>query len=264
MFSDFFYGIIKERKFLWRLALNDFKAKYAGSLLGIIWAFIQPLVTILVFWFVFEMGFKSAPIGDVPFILWFIPAYIPWIFFNDIIVSSSNCLYEYNYLVKKVKFEVSILPIVKIISALFVHIFFIIFIFIIFTIYGYDIKPMFFQSIYYSLALIIFSVGLSWMLSALAVFFKDITQFVTLVLQIGFWITPIFWNSEKIEPWVENIIKINPLYYIVCGYRDSFIYNIPFWDRINTSVYFWILTIVLFLSGIIIFKKLRPHFADEL
>ena len=264
MFQDFFYGIIKERKFLWRLAVNDFKARYAGSLLGIVWAFIQPLVTILVFWFVFEMGFKSAPIDDFPFILWFIPAYIPWIFFNDIVVASSNCLYEYNYLVKKVKFEVSILPIVKIISSLLVHIFFVAFIYFMFFIYGYDIKIAFFQSIYYSLALIIFSLGLSWMLSALSVFFKDITQLVTLVLQIGFWVTPIFWNSQGMEPWVEKILKLNPLYYIVRGYRDSFIYNVPFWNRINTSIYFWIVTIILFIGGIIIFKKLRPNFADEL
>lgn len=264
MFREFFYGIVKERKFLWRLAVNDFKARYAGSLLGIIWAFIQPLVTILVFWFVFEMGFKSAPIDDFPFILWFIPAYIPWIFFNDVVVASSNCLYEYNYLVKKVKFEVSILPIVKIISSLFVHVFFVIFIFAMFLIYGYDVKLCFFQSIYYTLALIIFSIGLSWMLSALSVFFKDITQLVALVLQIGFWITPIFWNPEGMQPWVEKILKLNPLYYIVRGYRDSFIYNVPFWNRINTSIYFWAATIILFIGGITIFKKLRPHFADEL
>ncbi|NSA02700.1 ABC-type polysaccharide/polyol phosphate export permease [Clostridium beijerinckii] len=120
---NFFKDLVKDRQFLFRLAVNDFKAKYSGSLFGVIWAFVQPLVTILVFWFVFEMGFKSAPIDDFPFILWFIPAYIPWIFFNDILISSSNCLYEYNYLVKKVKFRVSVLPIMKIVSAFFVHIF---------------------------------------------------------------------------------------------------------------------------------------------
>lgn len=261
---NFLKDLIKDRNFLLRLALNDFKAKYSGSLFGIVWAFVQPLVTILVFWFVFEMGFKSAPIDNIPFILWFVPAYIPWIFFNDILMSSSNCLYEYSYLVKKVKFRVSILPIMKILSAFFVHIFFIVFIYFIFWCYGYNIKLFYFQSLYYTFALIIFSMGLSWAVSALAVFFKDMTQLITMFLQIGFWVTPIFWNSDKMEPWVATILKINPIYYIVRGYRDSFVYEIPFWYRINTSIYFWILTIILFFGGAFIFRKLRPHLADEL
>lgn len=83
-------------------------------------------------------------------------------------------------------------------------------------------------------------------------------------LQIGFWATPIFWNPDKMEPWVAKILKINPIYYIVRGYRDSFVYNIPFWQRINTSIYFWSVTIILFIVGAVIFKKLRPHLADEL
>ncbi len=261
---NFFKDLVKDRQFLFRLAVNDFKAKYSRSLFGVIWAFVQPLVTILVFWFVFEMGFKSAPIDDFPFILWFIPAYIPWIFFNDILISSSNCLYEYNYLVKKVKFRVSVLPIMKIVSAFFVHIFFILFIYFIFMLYGHKINIYFFQAFYYTFALIIFSMGLSWAVSALSVFFKDLVQLISMFLQIGFWATPIFWNPDKMEPWVAKILKINPIYYIVRGYRDSFVYNIPFWQRINTSIYFWSVTIILFIVGAVIFKKLRPHLADEL
>ncbi|NFG28053.1 ABC transporter permease [Clostridium botulinum] len=264
MFFKYLKSLFLDKELLIRLSINDFKAKYAGSALGIMWAFIQPLVTILVFWFVFEMGFKSAPIDDFPFILWFIPAYIPWLFFSDILMSTSNCLYEYNYLVKKVKFKVSMLPIVKIISALFVHIFFVGFIFFVYTIYGYKINAYFFQSLYYTFALIIFSIGLSLAISSLSVFFKDMSQLISMILQIGFWVTPIFWNSETIEPWVSKILKINPIYYIVRGYRDCFVYGVPFWHRINTTIYFWILTIVLFILGTFIFKKLRPHFADEL
>lgn len=263
-FFQFFKDLIKDREFLLRLAINDFKTKYSGSLFGILWAFAQPLVTILVFWFVFEMGFKSAPIDDFSYILWFIPAYIPWIFFNDILMSSANCLYEYNYLVKKVKFRVSILPIMKIVSAFFVHIFFVLFIFFIYFLYGYKINIYFFQAFYYTFALIIFSMGLSWAVSALSVFFKDMAQLISMFLQIGFWITPIFWNADKMQPWVAQILKINPIYYIIRGYRDSFVYKIPFWHRINTSIYFWSLTIILFIGGALIFKKLRPHLADEL
>lgn len=263
-FLSFVKDIIRERKLIFELAKNDFKAKYAGSFLGVVWAFVQPLVTVLVMWFVFEKGFRSKPVDDVPFILWFVPAYIPWIFFSDMLASTTNCLYEYSYLVKKVKFRVSVLPIVKIMSATFVHLFFIAFIFAIYVIYGWPIGITSVQCIYYSAALIFFTVGLSWMLSALSVFFKDLTQLVNVVLQIGFWVTPIFWNDASLTPFVGKLLKLNPLYYIVRGYRDSFLYGVPFWQRVGTSTYFGILSIICFMVGALIFKRLRPHFADEL
>ena len=99
--------IIQGRVLLLNLAKNDLKSRYAGSFFGIVWALIQPLVTILVFWYVFQVGFKTAPVNNVEFILWFAAAYIPWVYFNDGLMSTTNCLYEYNYLIKKIKFPVS-------------------------------------------------------------------------------------------------------------------------------------------------------------
>ena len=120
------------RKLILSLAKNDFKTKYAGSYLGIIWAFIQPIVTVLVYWFVFQKGLKAAGMNtktgvEVPYVLWLISGLVPWFFFQDALSTGTNALLEYSYLVKKVVFKISILPIVKIISSLFVHCFFILF-----------------------------------------------------------------------------------------------------------------------------------------
>ncbi|MGG7153662.1 ABC transporter permease, partial [Clostridium neonatale] len=126
------------KRLIWNLSKNDFKTKYAGSYLGIIWAFIQPIVTILVYWFVFEFGLKAgSPIENVPFVLWFMAGLIPWFFFQEALMNATNCMMEYSYLVKKVVFKISILPIVKIISALFVHLVFIGFLFLVASIYGF-------------------------------------------------------------------------------------------------------------------------------
>ena len=95
------------------LARNDIKARYSNSIFGILWAFATPTATILVFWFVFQMGFRNPPVADVPYILWFVTAYIPWIFFTDALTSGCNCLVEYSYLVKKIRFRVEILPLVR-------------------------------------------------------------------------------------------------------------------------------------------------------
>ena len=117
--------LYQNRKLVLSLAKNDFKTKYAGSYLGIVWAFIQPIVTILVYWFVFSVGLKAGTVSDYPFVLYLVSGIVPWFFFQDALNGGTNALIEYNYLVKKVVFKISILPIVKIISALFVHVFFV-------------------------------------------------------------------------------------------------------------------------------------------
>ena len=256
--------IYRDRKLIFDLARNDFKAKFSSSLLGTIWAFVQPMFTILVFWFVFQMGFKSTPVDDMPYILWFVPAFVPWLFFSDIMNSSAYCMQEYNYLVKKVRFDVEILPVVKIISALFVHIFFIGFVVIMYLIYGEALSIYCFQAIYYSISLLFLGVGISFLISSITVFFKDFIQVVSILLQVGFWAIPIFWNPDNMEPWVVTVLKLNPMYYIVTGYRDSFIYHIGFWEHPVYTSYFWIISIAIFIVGGILFSRLRPHFADEL
>lgn len=261
---SFAKSLWNEKGMLFRLAKNDFKSRYAGSFLGILWAYIQPLVTILVFWFVFEKGFRSAPIHGLNYILWFVPAYIPWIFFSDMLISTTNCILEYGYLVKKVKFRISFLPLIKVLSAAFIHVFFILFIFLIYKINGASLSIYNLQAIYYSFSLIILCLGLSWTLCSLSVFFKDLSQIVSVILQIGFWVSPILWNVDTMEQSVVKILKFNPLYYIVNGYRDSFINYIPFWHHMNHTIYFWAITITVFIIGLMVFNKLKYHFADEL
>ena len=102
--------------------------------------------------------------------------------------------------------------------------------------------------------------------SAIVVFFKDLGQIINIILQIGVWMTPIMWNIDGMElnPILITILKLNPMYYIVAGYRDSLINKAGFWEQPGMTIYYWILTIVLFIIGTKIFKKLKPHFADVL
>lgn len=261
---SFLIDIYNNREILWKLALNDFRARFAASFLGVLWAFIQPLVTIFVFWFVFQVGFKNPPVKDVPFIVWFIPAYLVWAYFSDTLVAVSNCLMEYSYLLKKVNFRVSMIPLVKVISATFVHIAFIGLIFLVNAVYKIPISIYNLQVLYYFLCTVILLIGLGWFLSAIAVFIKDTVNIVNVFIQIGFWLTPIFWSPEGMSLLVQQILKINPMFYICRGYRDSFINHIWFWEYGWTNLIFWGTVLPLFLFGALIFKKMRPHFVDML
>lgn len=249
---------------IWNLAKNDFKTKYAGSYFGVVWAFIQPVVTVLVYWFVFQVGFRSAPIEDFPYVLWLVSGLVPWFFFSDSILNATNSMLEYSYLVKKVVFKISILPIVKIISALFVHLFFIAFTLIIFAFYGYLPDLYTFQIVYYTLCIFAFVLALSYATCSIVIFFRDFGQIINIVLQVGVWMTPIMWTYKMISPQNQWILKLNPMYYIVEGYRDSLINKVWFWERFNQTICFWILTGAIFVGGAIIFKRLKVHFADVL
>lgn len=260
-----FLEIKNNRLLIWNLSKNDFKTKYAGSYLGITWAFVQPIVTILVYWFVFEFGLKAgSPIHDVPFVVWFVSGLIPWFFFQEALLNATNCMIEYSYLVKKVVFKISILPIVKIISALFVHLVFLGFLFIVAGIYGFYPSQYSIQLIYYSFCTFCLTLAISYATSAMIIFFKDLGQLINIFLQVGMWMTPIMWSYTIVPERFQWIVKLNPMYYIVEGYRDTFINKVWFLERYFQTIYFWIITLGLFVIGAVIFKKLKPHFADVL
>lgn len=263
-FFSFLKDVIKTRHLLLNLAKNDFKKTYLGSYLGILWAFVQPCFTIFILWFVFQIGFRSTPVNDFPFALWLVSGIVPWFFFSESVSNATSSILQNSFLVSKVVFRVSILPITKIISSLFVHLFFVVFLFLVFLLYGYRPNIYNLQVLYYLFASVILLCGISWITSSLVLFLKDIGQIVSMLLQFLFWLTPIVWSYEIVPPKYLLLIKLNPVFYIVEGYRDTFIYHEWFWNHIYLTAYFWTVTLLIFIIGALIFKRLRPHFADML
>ncbi|MDD3796011.1 MAG: ABC transporter permease [Lachnospiraceae bacterium] len=253
------------RKLIMKLAKNDFKTKYAGSYLGIIWAFVQPVVTVLIYWFVFSTV-RPGSGREVPFVLWLIAGLVPWFFFQDGLNNGTNALLEYSYLVKKVVFKISILPIVKLISAMFVHLFFVGVVLFLYLVMGYFPGISVIQVIYYSFSMFILVLGVSYLTSAVVIFFRDLSQVINICLQVGVWMTPIMWSFDDFHfnNILVTIFKLNPMYYIVEGYRDALITGRWFWERPLQTLYYWVFTACVFMLGAKIFKKLKVHFADVL
>lgn len=264
-FLRFIKDIYKNKSLLLVLATNDFKEQFLGSYLGIFWAILRPSLFILIVWFIFTVGFKGhVQDSDVPFVLYLMCGYIPWFFFSDAVSGSMGSIVGNRYLVKKVNFRVSILPITKIISAFFLHIVFIIILMIVFLLHGFTPNIYWIQLPYYIMMMFFLVLGMGWLLSSLRVFTKDIAQIVSIVLQLGFWVTPIFWSIKAVPEKYMYILKINPMVYIVEGYRNCFIYNKWFWETYKQTPYFLIVALFFFIIGAIVFRKLRPHFGDVL
>lgn len=258
--------LYQSRHLIWKLAKNDFKKRYAGSYLGAVWAMVQPVVTVAMYYVVFDviMGTGKSMVPDKPYVLFLTAGLVPWFYFSEALNSGTNALLEYNYLVKKVVFKISVLPIIKIIAATFIHVFFAFVLLVISACYGYFPTIYTIQLVYYSFCLFILVLGMCYTTCAVMVFFKDIGQIISILLQIGMWATPILWDINGLSPTVQMLVKINPLVYIVNGYRSAIFEKTWFFEDFYSTMYFWIITVVIFSIGALVFKRLKVHFADVL
>lgn len=262
--------LFQSRRLIWKLAKNDFKKRYAGSYLGFLWALVQPIVTVLMYWIVFDRVFQTrsqmvASGVEVPYVLYLTAGLVPWFYFSEAITNGTNALLEYSYLVKKVVFNISILPIIKLIAATFIHIFFVAVLLVVAIGYGYTPTLYTLQVVYYSFCLFVLVLAMSYCTCAVVVFFRDLAQIINIALQVGMWATPILWNITMLND--DNMItlfKLNPLVYIVNGYRNAIYGDEWFFEHFYSSTYFWIFTVTLFCIGSLIFKRLKVHFADVL
>ena len=111
---------------------------------------------------------------------------------------------------------------------------------------------------------VVLLLGLTWLTSSIRVFIKDIGNFVAILIQVGFWATPIFWNISVLPKKYHMLLYLNPMAYIVNGFRDALIFHVWFWEKMNETLYFLAITFTFFVLGAIVFKRLRPHFGDVL
>ena len=119
----FIKEIFVDRRLLVDLSVKDMKKRFSGTYFGLLWGILQPAMTIFVYWFAFQFGFRSGDVGNIPFVLWFIVGIINWLYISESFSNASNSFIEYNYLIQKVKFNVNILPLVKILSSFYIHLF---------------------------------------------------------------------------------------------------------------------------------------------
>lgn len=266
-YTSLFKGIIEKRKLIWDLSKADFKKRFVGSYFGVIWMFIQPLVTILIYAFLFgEYGFKSPPpVPGASYVIWMVPGIVPWFYFSEALNTGTNCLQEYHYLVKKVVFQVEMLPIIKMISCFMVHACFLVIMVGLYLVGGHFPIVTWIQVLYYSFAASMLALAVTYLTSSIQVFFKDMAQIVGICLQFGMWLTPIMYHESMFtnaHPWLLPLFKLNPFYYISTGFRDSMLEGYWFFERPTLTLYFWGVTFILMLLGLKVFRKLRPHFSD--
>jgi len=258
---DFARQIYLNRHLISELTKRDFKNKYIKNLLGLSWAILEPLAMVVILWFVFTF-LRGSRSGEYPFAIFMLTGLIAYDLFSNSLSFGTKSIQIYSFLLKQVNFRIAILPMVKIFSSVLMHL--IILVIVLIILIASRIYPSLYwlQVFYYMIALVCLLVGVTWLTSSILLFFPDISNIISILVRILFFLTPIFYDISSFPETYAFIMKLNPLYYIVNGYRESFLYEIAFWSHPLLTIYYWGFTVVSILVGVVVFKRLRPHFAD--
>jgi len=260
--TDFFYHIFLQRQMILALSRRDFERKYIKNFFGMIWAIIDPFAFVIILYIVFGSRFGNKTEQEIPFVIYLLCGYISFDLFTISMQNLTQAISDHSFLLKKVNFRVSILPIVRMLSNLLVHSVVLVICFVV-LLFNHIYPSLYWvQLLYYLFAISVFLIATAWFTSSVFLFFPDINNVVSIISRVLFFITPIFWTMKGLPPKYEFLMKLNPLFYIVNGYRDSLLYGKGFWQHPALTLYFWTLCVIMLILGIIVFKKLRPHFAD--
>ena len=260
----FLLDIFKRHEMIRTLALRDFQSRYAATVAGSLWTLLHPVAVVTVFYFVFSVGFKAKGPGDTPFILWFVSGLVAWFYFNDTLIAITDCVTRNGHLVKKTIFPVEVLPLVQILSALIPHMIFLVIVAALLEFNNVSFAPFRLLVVYFIFCATVLLLGLGWLLSALQVFYRDIAQVLTIVLNLWFWVTPIVWAPELMPEKYHWVFTWNPVHYLVDGYRGMLIHPQPVWPDAAQTLHFWGVTLLVLALGVAVFRRLKPEFADVL
>jgi ABC-type polysaccharide/polyol phosphate export permease len=248
------------------LVARELKARYRGSVLGFFWSFINPLLLLLIYSFVFAVVLPGEHAEELrPYALFMFCGILPWTWFSSSLAESANVLIGHGNLIKKVLFPAEILPIVTVLANM-VHFFLGLPILVGFLIYHW--RPLTFGELIWFPAVVlvqlILTVALSLILSALTVHFRDIKDLLGNLLTFWFFATPVIYpmSQENLPGFARSLLNLNPMTHIVVSYQEILFYQGPFghWK--------WLValgagSVVLFLIGYFLFDRLRDSFAEE-
>jgi lipopolysaccharide transport system permease protein len=251
------------------LVARELKARYRGSVLGFFWSFVNPLLLLLVYTFIF--AYVMPPPGGIDnYALFLFTGLLPWTWFSASLLESSNVLITGGNLIKKVMFPAEILPIVTVLSNL-VHFLFGLPILILFLIY-FRAPVEFAELPWFPVALVVqllLTLGLALILSALTVHFRDLKDILGNVMTLWFFATPIIYAWFNAPPGIRPFLNLNPFTHLAITYQQILFFPAdPQAAGGPPEHWKWLLalgvgSIGVFLFGYFIFDRLRDSFAEE-
>lgn len=262
---------IKNFYLIRRLSLYELQSQNRNNYLGMSWEIINPSIQILIYWFVFGTLRDRAPVevaGEaVPFFPWLLAGFFLWIFCYQSIIQGSKSIYTRLRMLSKMNFPLSVIPNFVIFSKLYIHVIMLLISIILLQFFGFFVSIYYLQLIYYLFSTLCLLFSISLITSTLSTIIRDVHMFLNSTLRMLLYLSGVLWPITILEqyPTIMNLMKLNPLYYLIEGYRSALFstewYFIEHWQY---TLYFWGVVVVLFLFGSMLHVKFRRHFIDYL
>ncbi len=263
--KHFLRNLIQGRTLLFQLVRRDFQQRFVGSAAGWLWGIVNPLVQLAIYTFVFQYCMKQKPpAGEVTdnYTVFLFTGFLPWLLFQETVLRSSSCLIEHSNLITKTVFPSEIVPVSIFLSSLMSHLLALLLAIAVIGIWVGHISVMALLLPFYMVMLGFLAIGVGWVVSSLQVYLRDTVQVVAVVMQLWFWITPIFISEEMVPAPFRFLVQLNPLAYVVRAYRERLLSMRPpsFTEFAVLCAY----AVTAFVLGGLFFRHLKRGFADVL
>lgn len=253
--------IYQYRELLKSMIKKDIRGRYKGSVLGVLWTFLNPLLQGFVYYLVFPYL-----LGNVVdnYLIYLITGLIPWTFFLSTVTAGTRCIKDNAGIIKKVYFPREILMISQVCSGL-INFFISCLIILIFCVFGgVGIGIQLIMVPVIALIQAVLTLGIILILGAIEPYIQDLEFIVQFVLQMGFYATPVIYTISQFQSagWLLKLIQLNPLTVLMNAYRDCFLYHV--WPNFAGLGAVAVLALAVLLIGFPIFRKLERGFAEVL
>ena len=256
-------SLLRYRGLIHSLVARELKARYRGSALGFVWSFINPLLLLSIYSFVFTTIMQNDDARTKPFAVFMFCGLLPWTWFSASLTEAASSLIAGGNLIKKVLFPAEVLPIVSVLANM-VHFLLGLLILGAFMI-GFRHSPNVAALPWFPVVVLIqliFTLGLALGLSALTVHFRDIRDLLSNVLTLWFFGTPIIYPYFR--PSVGRflwVFRLNPFYHLAVSYQEILFFD--HFGHARSLVLLGLVSVVVFLSGYWLFDRLRDSFAES-
>jgi ABC-type polysaccharide/polyol phosphate export permease len=264
-FLSFLRNVYRNGYMIRSMIVRDLRARYAGSFLGVFWSLIHPLTQLCLYYFIFSVVLKvklGPEYGETNFSTWLVAGLLPWLFFAEIVTRSPGAVLEQANLITKTVFPSEILSLAHLGAAVVNHLIGIVIFLGFLLTFGNGISLQLLFILPAMLAIGIFALGISWLLAALNVFLRDIGQIIGVLVNIWFFMTPIIYPQHVIPDNFQRLYVLNPMLHAIAAYRVALLGKTE--PSLEGFAYLLGPGLGFFVLGGLIFKKLKPAFADVL
>lgn len=261
------FSIVKEiwtnRFMMLRVAMFDYRLRNKDSYLGRVWEILTPLIQIGTYWFVFGIGMRQGrDVDGYPYLLWMLSGLIPWFCISASIIKGANSIFTKAATITKLNYPIATVPIGVIITEGFEFAFTLVILEVVFLFHGYLPNWGYLNLIYYTIYMFSFLASLALITSVCTMVARDFQKLLSSLIRFLFYLTPILWDMKKMPELFQMIVGVSPLYYVIRGFRDSLLYDVPFYSHRTSIVIEWGIVVVLFVFGCYLQEKFRNRFRD--